>query len=75
MAVDRENLISQISQHGTIEYCDVYDEKSWLIIVNNWNSDETVFESIINQYLIQDYPVKVTLTLDSGVLKSQYEIV
>ena len=72
MAVDTQALITELEQYGTVEFCDINNEKSYIIVINNYNSDEATFLNLVNTYLIQDYPNQIALTIADGVLKSEY---
>ena len=74
MAVDKQAFITDLEQYGTVDFCDVNNPQSWVVVMSNWTSDVSTFESIATMYLSQDYPNQADLTLVNGVLKSQYEI-
>ena len=73
MVVDTQALITELEQYGTVEFCDINNERSYVIVVNNYNSDESTFLNLVNTYIIQDYPNQIALTIADGVLKSEFD--
>lgn len=70
--INTQNFVMELSQLGNVEFCDINNEKSYIIVINNYNSDEATFLNLVNTYLIQDYPNQIALTIADGVLKSEY---
>lgn len=70
--VDRQALITDLEQHGTIVYCDSHMDIYYLIVVDNWNSDIATFDSIADHYVLDDYPFQSVITFVDGVIKTQY---
>lgn len=70
--INTQNFVMELSQLGNVEFCDINNEKSYIIVINNYNSDEATFLNLVNTYLIQDYPNQMALTIADGVLKSEY---
>ena len=73
MAVDTQAFITELQQYGTVDFCDINDEKSYVVVISNYTADEATFLSLADAYLIQDYPKQVTLTIMDGVLKTEYD--
>lgn len=72
--VDRQALIEELEQHGNVVFCDQNNERTYLVVMSDWNSDEATFEAIANIYIVPDFPEMSVLTLVDGVLKSQFNL-
>ena len=72
MAVDTQAFITELQQHGTVEFCDINNEKSYVVVMSNYTADEATFLNLADVYLIQDYPNQLTLTINGGILKTEY---
>ena len=73
--VERQALIEALEQYGNVVFCDQNNEFSYLVVMSDWTSDEAIFESIANIYIVPDFPFLSNLTLFNGVLKAQYNSV
>ena len=72
MAVDTAALIAALEPHGTVVFCDDQQGLYYLIVMDNWDSDISTFDSIADPYVLPDYPNQDIITLVDGVLKTQY---
>lgn len=72
MAVDTQAFITELQQYGTVDFCDINNEKSYIVVMSNYTADEATFLSLANTYLIQDYPNQVAFTIADNVLKTEY---
>lgn len=72
MAVDRQALVNELEQHGTVVFCDDHQGLYYLIVVENWDSDIPTFNGIANPFVLPDYPDQEIITLVDGVIKTQY---
>jgi len=72
MAVDRTALISELSQHGTVVFCDNNSTLYYLIVVTGWNLDINSLYEITDNYLSADFPFDDIITLNNGLLKAQF---
>jgi len=72
MAVDRQALVNELEQHGTVVFCDSHLDMYYLIVMENWDTDIPTFDSIADKYVLQDFPNQGIITLENGVLKTQY---
>jgi uncharacterized pyridoxamine 5'-phosphate oxidase family protein len=75
MAVNTQAFSTSLSQYGTVEFCDINNEISYIIIIYEYTGDETIFLGLVDQYLIQDYPYQTNLTLVNGILKAEYSTI
>lgn len=69
--VDKVNLDLELQKYGTILFCDVNNPISWVIVMDNWSSDMTIFEDIISKYVVQEYPYRVVLIKEDDIIKSE----
>jgi len=72
MAVDTQALRTALEPHGTVVFCDDHQGLYYLIVMENWDSDEATFDAIADPYVLPDYPNQDIITLVDGVLKTQY---
>lgn len=72
MAVDRQALVNELEQHGVVVFCDNHLDVYYLIVMENWDSDIPTFDAIADKYVLQDFPNQGIITLENGVLKTQY---
>ena len=72
MAVDTQAFSASLSQYGTVEFCDINNDISYVVIIREYTSDETTFLDRVDQYLVQDYPYLANLTIIDGILKAEY---
>ena len=72
MAVDRAALVAALETHGTVVFCDNYQDLYYLIVMNDWDSDIPTFDSIADPFVLPDYPDQGIITLVDGVIKTQY---
>jgi|TARA_R100000084_G_C4632663_1_gene139224 hypothetical protein len=72
MPVDRNQLVTSLQQHGTVVFCDINNDHSYVVVMNNWDTNIEVFQDIVNVYVIPYYPYEITLTLVEGTIKSQF---
>ena len=71
--VNREALVNDLTQYGTIVFCDMLNEISYLIVIDNWTGTIEDFNTILDTYVVTEYPNNITRTLVDGVLKSQQD--
>lgn len=70
MAVDIAQLQTDLSSHGTVVFCDVHNEHSFLVVIEGvTNYDAT--HGIIDTHVATDYPNQTNSTLVNGVLKCE----
>lgn len=72
MPVDRNQLVTSLQQYGTVVFCDINNDMSYVVVMNNWNASAETFQEIVNTYVIPYYPNEVTFTLIEGTIKSQF---
>lgn len=72
MSVDRDQLIAALQQHGTVVFCDINNDHSYVVVMNDWSANTETFQQIANTYIIPYYPNEVTFTLVEGTIKSQF---
>ena len=72
MAVDTQAFSTSLSQYGTVEFCDINNDISYVVIIREYTSDETTFLDLVDQYLVQDYPYLANLTITDSILKAEY---
>lgn len=72
--IDRDNLIIELQQWGIVEFCDVNNEDSWIVVMTDVTTDLEIIKSITDNFLLNDYPFQETMTLIDGVLKTEYNI-
>lgn len=70
--VDRKALVEELELHGNVVFCDENNEKSYVVVMSDWNSDEATFEAIANIYIISDFPFLSNISLVNKILKAQY---
>ena len=75
MAVDTQTFITELSQYGTVEFCDINNPISYVVIIIDYTSDEATFLDLVNLYLVHDYPYLADLTIVDNVLKADYSSV
>jgi hypothetical protein len=75
MAVDRNALLQELEQYGSVVFCDQNNEISYLVVMSDWTSDAATFESIANIYIVPDFPYLYNFTLQDGTIKAQYNSV
>jgi hypothetical protein len=73
--IDRQALVDELSIFGDVIFCDINDAISYVIVINNWTSDEAQFLSITDTYVVPFYPFLYNFTLDNGVIKCQYNTI
>jgi len=72
MAVNTQQLIADLSVYGTINYCDVHSDYSYVIVIEGVSEeDKTTVESIVESACSTDYPVYLSCTLVNGVFKCE----
>lgn len=72
MAVDRQALVNELEQHGTVVFCDAHLDMYYLIVMEDWDSDIPTFDTIADKYVLQDFPNQEIITLQDNILKTQY---
>lgn len=70
MAVNTQQLQSDLASHGNIVYCDEHNDSYYLIVMENVTDHDTVHD-IIDSYVAVDYPNQTNCTLVSGILKCE----
>lgn len=72
--VNREELVTKLEVYGTIIFCDVNTEDSYVIIMTDWVGTIDNFVDIVSVEIIPTYPETTQLTLIDGVIKSEFSI-
>jgi hypothetical protein len=62
----------KLSEYGTIVFCGINNEKSYVIVMNNWTGTIDNFVDIVSVEVIPTYPQTGSLTLVDGVIKSEF---
>ncbi|MCP4761459.1 MAG: hypothetical protein GY870_06730 [archaeon] len=71
--INREALVNDLTQYGTVVFCDVNSDVSYVIIMDNWTGTIEDFNTILDTYVVTEYPNNITRTLVDGILKSQQD--
>lgn len=72
--VDRTALIEALEPLGEVVFCDENSGIYYLVVMNNYSSDEATFQGIADTYIVPDFPYLTAFSLLDGVLKAQYSI-
>lgn len=72
--VNREALVNDLTQYGTVVFCDVNNDKSYIVVVSDVTTDLTTMKSICDTYLLTDYPYEKVMTLVDGTFKTEYNV-
>jgi len=72
--VDRQALIEALEQYGTVVFCDDYQSVYYLVVMNNYLSDQVTFEGIATTFIVPSFPYLTNFSLVNGVLKAQYSL-
>lgn len=72
MAVNETELQNSLGQYGNIVILGVNNEKSFIVVLDEVNADAVTVLSVIDPYLLADYPIKGDSTLVDGVFKTIY---
>lgn len=70
--VNREELRNELKQFGDIIFCDINNENSYVVVVENWTGTIENFETIANEYITPEYPNNITISLSNSLIKSEY---
>jgi len=70
--VDRENLIIDISAHGSVVYCDENSEVNYVVVMEGVTSNKITLDIIVDGYVSADYGGSSLSTLSNGVYKCDY---
>ncbi len=71
--VNREELVSKLEAYGTVMFCDVNSEQSYVIVMAEWTGTIDNFVDIVSVEVIPTYERTVALTLVEGVIKSEFD--
>lgn len=73
--VDKEALVEALVPFGNVVFCDSKDELFFIVVMGDWISDLITFEDIANYYIVPFFPYFGNLSLENGILKSQYNLI
>ena len=72
MAVNTQQLQTDLSVYGNVIFCDENSDMSYVIVMDGVNNgDEATIDRIINTHCLVDYPIKFNYSLINGVLKCE----
>ena len=71
--VNREELVSKLEVYGTVVFCDVNNDKTYVIVMSDWTGTIDNFVDIVSVEVIPTYPQTGALTLVDGVIKSEFD--
>jgi len=69
--MNREELIAELEQYGTVEFCDQNNAISWVIVMNDVNTDLQTLSEIVNNGIGGVYPTLVVETLENSTYKTE----
>ena len=72
--VDRQALIEDLEQYGNVVFCDQNNELCYVVVMSDFSSDQSTFESIGTAFIVPSFPYLTAFTLIDGLLKAQYSI-
>lgn len=70
--VNTTELRNELELYGDVLFCDVNNDISYVVVVNNWSGGLSTYENIQNTYITTTYSKLINLTLREGVLKVEY---
>ena len=70
--MNREELVGKLEVYGTVVFCDINNDESYVIVMNNWTGTIDNFVDIVSVEVIPTYPQTGSLTLVDGVIKSEF---
>jgi hypothetical protein len=71
--VNREELVAKLEVYGEVEFCDINNDMSYVIVMNGWTGTIDNFVDIVSVEVIPTYPTTDALTLVDGVIKSEFD--
>jgi hypothetical protein len=71
--VNREELVTKLEVYGNVVFCDVNNDKTYVIVMNDWTGTIDNFVDIVSVEVIPTYPQTGALTLVDGVIKSEFD--
>lgn len=72
--MDIEALNTELAQWGTIEFVGQNNDISFIFVINEWNGTEADFQAIAETHIGNDYPNLISLRLEDGTIKAEYNI-
>ena len=72
MAVNTNNLITELNSYGQIVNCEENNEKTYIVVIENTTTDLSTIQSIIDNHVITDYPLLKDITLVNNRFKCLY---
>jgi hypothetical protein len=75
MVIDIISLEIQLSQYGQIVFCGENNPTCFVVALIDVTTDINTLLTIIDNYILSDYPNKEVYTLVDNVFKCQYNII
>jgi hypothetical protein len=72
MAIDNQALENDLNNYGNVIVCRENNIKSYIIVMENVITDVTTLKSLIDNYLILEYPTIKDITLIDSTFKCLY---
>lgn len=69
-----EALNTELAQWGTIEFVGQNNDISFIFVINGWTGTEADFQAIAETHIANDYPNLISLRLEDGTIKAEYNI-
>ena len=74
MAINVEQLKTELSSHGNIVLCDEVESSNRIIVVmNEVTTDEETIKNIIESHISSEYTNEISVRLEKGTFKSDYK--
>lgn len=73
MAIDLTALRNSLSSYGNIDFCDINNPNCFVVAMSNVTANESALISIVESYILADYPYLEVVSLIDGVFKCEYD--